>query len=47
MRRFALAMGWVVAGILEFERHRLDGLLVWHSARLLDDVHRLPARPAA
>lgn len=47
MRRFALAMGWVVAGILDFERHRLEGLLVWHSARLVDDGQCLPARPAA
>jgi len=49
MRRFALAVGWVALAILDFERHRLQGLLVWHSARLGDKESKsdLIADPAA
>lgn len=32
-RPFALAMGWVALAILDFERHRLAGLVCWYHAR--------------
>jgi hypothetical protein len=34
MLRFSLAMGWVSLAILDFEKHRLEGLLAWWSNKL-------------
>ena len=32
--RFALAMSWVALAILDFERHRLEGLVCWHHSQM-------------
>jgi hypothetical protein len=32
--RFALAMSWVALAILDFERHRLEGLVCWHHSQI-------------
>ncbi len=34
MHRLALAMGFVALGVLEFTRHQLEGILVWHWGQL-------------
>src|SRR6476469_2022945 len=36
VRRFVTGMGFVALAVLDFERHRLNGLGVWHYARLTD-----------
>ncbi len=36
MERFLVAMGYVALAILDFERHRLAGIVTWHMGRLPD-----------
>jgi len=39
MRQFVLAMGYVGLAVLDFERHKLAGLVNWYAARIyLDEV---------
>jgi hypothetical protein len=46
MRSFALGMSFVALAILDFERHSLEGLIIWHYNQLLDETkpHLRPRR---
>jgi hypothetical protein len=43
MREFALAMSFVSLGILDFERHRLEGLIAWHFTQWCEPESQLDA----
>jgi hypothetical protein len=47
MRRFVLSLGYVALAVLEFERHKLEGILAWYAAQLSDDEHLIRGKGAA